>query len=165
MQDIDISNKSFFSDLDDYDKMGFLLWKLNNYWQREFKKNFAELDLTHSQVLLLLSIMWEEEQKVSVTQKTLSDRTGIDPMTTSTVLRTLQKKRLIRRKLNRKDSRTRLISLTEEGKEMMDKTLQVTKKFNRTFFLPLQEQQKQFQENLIALLYADDTTRRHLIQN
>ncbi|MDR3273629.1 MAG: MarR family transcriptional regulator [Flavobacteriaceae bacterium] len=165
---MDVSNECFFSNFDDYNKIGFLLWKLDNYWQREFKKKFAELKLnfTHSQVLLLVSIMWgEAHEEVDITQKTLSDKTGIDPMTTSTILRTLQKKKLIRRKFYQKDSRMHLISLTEEGKGLVGKALQIVGDFNHSFFSPLKEQQKQFQENLIVLLMKDDAFREHIMEN
>lgn len=153
------SYKEFFSNITDNDKTGFLLWKVNNYWQREFKRSFSELDLTHSQLLLLLGVLFGETHQIEVTQKELSDKAGMDPMTTSTVLRTLQKKGWIKRKFNKKDSRTRLISLTDEGKKIIEQATQIIKEFNDSFFSPLQDQQKQFQENLLILLMADEYTK------
>ncbi len=155
-----VDYKDFFSNITDNDKTGFLLWKVNNYWQRAFKKSFGELDLTHSQLLLLLGILWGETHQIKVTQKDLSDKTGMDPMTTSTVLRTLQKKGWIRRRFNKKDSRTRLISLTEDGKKIIEDSTIIIKKFNDSFFSPLKKQQNQFQENLIALLLSDECTKK-----
>ena len=154
--------KDFFSNITDNDKIGFLLWKVNNYWQREFKKSFGELDLTHSQLLLLFGILWGETHAEEVTQKKLSDKSGIDPMTTSTVLRTLQKKGWIKRRQNKKDSRTRLISLTENGKEIVENAMEIIKKFNNSFFQPLKDHQQQFQENLISLLMNDEYMKEDL---
>lgn len=71
---------------------GFLLWQVTNLWQREIKKALEPFDLTHSQFVLLASIHWMTLHKQDVTQILLSSHTKIDPMTTSTVLRTLQKK-------------------------------------------------------------------------
>lgn len=152
--------KEFFSNITDNDKTGFLLWKVNNYWQRAFKRSFGDLDLTHSQLLLLFGILWGETHQIKVTQKDLSDKTGMDPMTTSTVLRTLQKKGWIRRRFNKKDSRTRLISLTEDGKKIVENATKTIKTFNNSFFGPLKKQQNQFQENLITLLLSDEDIKK-----
>ena len=78
------------------DSTGFLLWQVTNLWQREIKKALQKYDLTHSQFVLLASIHWLTLQDQSVTQILLSSHTKIDPMTTSTVLRTLQKKELVK---------------------------------------------------------------------
>jgi len=147
--------KAFLLNITDCEKTGFLLWKVNNFWQREFKKNFEHLDLTHSQLVLLFTILWVETNQAEVSQKNLSDETGIDPMTTSTVLRTLQKKGWIKRKFHKKDSRTKLISLTEEGKRVISNATKVAKEFNTSFFSSLKDQQSQFQENLLTLLLDD----------
>ncbi|MDR2122277.1 MAG: MarR family transcriptional regulator [Flavobacteriaceae bacterium] len=156
--------KDFFSNITDSDKTGFFLWKVNNLWQREFKKSFRHIDLTHSQLLLLFGILWGETQQFEITQKNLSDKAEVDPMTTSTVLRTLQKKGWIKRKISEKDSRTRLISLTDEGKKIIESATQIIKKFNDSFFSPLKEQQKMFQENLLTLLMSDEYTKEEFRQ-
>src|SRR5882762_8526795 len=80
------------------DSSGFLLWQVTNLWQREIKKALEQYDLTHSQFVLLASTHWLTLQKKDVTQVLLSVHTKIDPMTTSTVLRTLQAKGLLKRK-------------------------------------------------------------------
>jgi Transcriptional regulators len=153
-------DNELFSNITDSDKIGFLLWQVNNYWQREFKKSFGEGGLTHGQLLLLLGILWEETNVSEVTQKKLSDRSGIDPMTTSTVLRTLQKKKLIKRKFSKKDSRTRLISLSEEGRATIEKSARILKNLNSSFFASLKDHQKQFLNDLITLLMSDKLNKK-----
>ncbi|MDR1876926.1 MAG: MarR family transcriptional regulator [Flavobacteriaceae bacterium] len=148
--------KDFLSNITNSDKIGLLLWKVYNLWQRELKKALVELDITHSQFLLLGATLWGNHCQAEVTQKSLSDKTGIDPMTTSTVLRTLQKKGWIKRKFSKKDTRTRLISLTENGKKIVESATKELKKFNDSFFGPLKEQRGQFQENLFILLMTDE---------
>lgn len=145
-----------FLNITDNDKIGFLLWQVNNYWQREFKKSFDETGLTHGQLLMLFSIFWRESIMKEVTQKDLSDKSGIDPMTTSTILRTLQKKKLITRKTNKKDSRTRLISLSDEGRVIVQKSMEKIKILNNSFFSPLKSHQKQFLQDLVTLLMSDE---------
>lgn len=153
-------NKEFFLNITDSDKMGFLLWQVNNYWQREFKKSFEEVGLTHGQLLVLLSILWREANMAESTQKELSDKSGIDPMTISTILRTLQKKKLIKRNFNKKDSRTWLISLTEEGRIIARKSMKNLKILNNSFFDPLKVRQKQFLKDLVTLIMSDELNKK-----
>src|ERR1041385_8352196 len=86
------------------DSSGFLLWQVTNLWQREIKKALEKHGLTHSQFVLLASIHWLTLSKQNVTQILLSSHTKIDPMTTSTVLRTLQKKGLLKRQEHETDT-------------------------------------------------------------
>lgn len=86
------SNDKIFSVDTPEESSGFLLWQVTNLWQRELRKALEKYDLTHSQFVLLASILWLSLKKENVTQVLLSTHTKIDPMTTSTVLRTLQKK-------------------------------------------------------------------------
>lgn len=149
------SDKDIFFTISENDRTGFLLWKVNNYWQREFKKNFETLELTHSQLFLLLGIMHMNSCNKEVTQKDISVKAGIDPMTTSTVLRTLQKRGWIKRKYNKKDSRTKLISITQDGKKIVAEASKIIHGFNNSFFNPLEDKQKYFQKDLILLLKDD----------
>src|SRR6478736_6075640 len=97
------------------DSSGFLLWQVTNLWQREIKKALEKFDLTHSQFVLLASIHWLTLGKQDVTQIVLSSHTKIDPMTTSTVLRTLQTKGLIKRQEHSTDTRAKTVALTDNG--------------------------------------------------
>ncbi|TWP22751.1 MarR family transcriptional regulator [Apibacter muscae] len=162
MVSVDSSNE--LSQITENEKTGFLLWKVNNYWLRSFKKRFKDLDITHSQLLLLLSIFWSKTNELNLTQKELSYKSGIDAMTTSTALRTLQKKGLIIRNINNKDTRTHLIEITEKGKTIVEKANDIIKNFNNSFFSCLKDQQKQFQENLINLLLSDENSKQHLLK-
>jgi MarR family transcriptional regulator, organic hydroperoxide resistance regulator len=74
-------------------------------WKREIKKALEQYDLTHAQFVLLASIHWFTLKELTVTQVILSNHTKIDPMTTSTVLRTLQAKGLLQRQEHETDTR------------------------------------------------------------
>ena len=97
------------------DSTGFLLWQVTNLWQREIKKALVPFDLTHSQFVLMASIYWLTLQKQAVTQIVLSAHTKIDPMTTSTVLRTLQTKGLVSRAEHATDTRAKLELYAVQG--------------------------------------------------
>ena len=111
------SNDNTFSVKKSEESSGFLLWQVTNLWQREIKKALEQYGLTHSQFVLLASIHWLILHKQEVTQVVLSSHTKIDPMTTSTVLRTLQKKGFIQRQEHLTDTRAKTVGLTEEGKK------------------------------------------------
>jgi len=134
------------------DSTGFLLWQVTNLWQREIKKALQKYDLTHSQFVLLASIHWLTLQDQSVTQILLSSHTKIDPMTTSTVLRTLQKKELIKRQEHLTDTRAKTVELTEEGKKIVKQAVKTVEKFDADFFSILKDKTSDFNKRLISLL-------------
>jgi DNA-binding MarR family transcriptional regulator len=131
---------------------GFLLWQVTNLWQREIKKALEQYGLTHSQFVLLASIHWLTLHKQEVTQVVLSNHTKIDPMTTSTVLRTLQQKGFIQRQEHSTDTRAKTVALTEEGKKLIKKAVVTVEKFDAEFFSVLGNKTTELNQNLISLL-------------
>ena len=133
------------------DSSGFLLWQVTNLWQREIRKALETYDLTHSQFVLLASIHWLTLHGQDVTQVLLSSHTKIDPMTTSTVLRTLQAKGLVQRQEHLTDTRAKTVGLTEPGKQVVKLAVQTVEDFDRTFFATLGDTQL-FNQQLLSLL-------------
>ena len=131
---------------------GFLLWQVTNLWQREIKKALEPYGLTHSQFVLLASILWLTVNKQEVTQIILSAHTKIDPMTTSTVLRTLQEKKLIQRQEHVTDTRAKTVALTDEGKKITKKAVVTVEKFDNDFFSLLGNKTNDFNSKLAMLL-------------
>lgn len=101
------------------DDLGFLLWKIMRLWQRERQKYLDQFNTTVSQLELLAGIYFLEEQEGEVTQILLSQETGIDPMTTSTILRNLEKKTLVSRRPSKTDTRARSVVLTDDGTKLL----------------------------------------------
>ena len=134
------------------DSTGFLLWQVTNCWQREIKKALEKYQLTHSQFVLLASIHWLILHRQEVTQIRLSAHTKIDPMTTSTVLRTLQEKGLIQREEHPTDTRAKTVVLTASGKKIIKPAIRTVEAFDREFFAVLGDGIKHFNEKLSALL-------------
>ncbi len=131
---------------------GFLLWQVTNLWQREIKKALEKYGLTHSQFVLMASMYWLELDKQKSTQIVLSNHTKIDPMTTSTVLRTLQKKGLVLRKEHENDTRAKTVQLTTTGQETIKQAIQTVEQFDSSFFGKLANETSEFNEKLIRLL-------------
>ncbi len=134
------------------DSSGFLLWQVTNLWQREIKKALEIYGLTHSQYVLLASIHWLSLHKQEVTQIVLSTHTKIDPMTTSTVLRTLQRKGFIQRQEHLTDTRAKTVELTIDGINLVKNAIITVEKFDNDFFSLLGDKIPELNRNLIILL-------------
>ncbi|GAB6009112.1 MarR family winged helix-turn-helix transcriptional regulator [Dysgonomonas reticulitermitis] len=95
--------------------ISFLIWRIMKYWQRGKQRLLDEFGITGSQMELLGAICYMSEYKMEATQIILSQETEIDPMTTSTILRNLQKKGLVSRRESTTDTRARIVEVTDEG--------------------------------------------------
>ena len=150
------SNDNTFSIEKSEDSSGFLLWQVTNLWQREIKKALEPYDLTHSQFVLMASIYWLTLHKKDLTQILLSSNTKIDPMTTSTVLRTLHTKGLLRRQEHLTDTRAKTVGLTNKGKKIIKQAIITVETFDKTFFATLEDKTKIFNGQLLTLLGQTD---------
>jgi DNA-binding MarR family transcriptional regulator len=130
---------------------GFLLWQVTMLWQRKVRQALEQYDLTHSQFVLLTSLHWLLIHNKDVTQIVLSNHSKIDPMTTSAVLRTLQKKGLIKRQEHSTDTRAKKLSITNKGKELVKKAVVTVEQTDRNFFTLLGDRTKNFNEMLVEL--------------
>jgi|SRR5579859_667272 len=134
------------------DSSGFLLWQVTTLWQRGIKKALDEIDITHPQFVLLASLLWLSKHQESVTQIDLSNHSKIDPMTTSTVIRILQKKGLIDRREHHADTRAKAITLTDSGIRTTRQAVKIIEKFDTEFFDDLGAKTKEFNAGLLTLL-------------
>ena len=113
---------------------GFLLWQVSNQWQRHIRMALKELDLTHVQFVLLASIVWLEDHARDVNQAVLSKHASIDKMMVSDVIRTLEKKQFILRKVMPSDGRAFLIHPTPVGIKLIKKAIRAVEKADDEFF-------------------------------
>ncbi len=116
------------------DSSGLLLWQVSNLWQRKLKECLISFNLTHSQFVLLASMYYFEEKSIELNQIRLSEHTKIDPMNTSSILENLLKRKLIKKKVSKLDSRAKSIYLTDEGKKLAIETIPIVEDFDSKFF-------------------------------
>lgn len=140
------------------DSPEFLLWQVTNLWQKGKSVVLEKYNLTNPQMTLLVSILWLVQQKKEVTQIILSSHANVDPMTTSTVLRTLQSKGLLMREEHSIDTRAKIVVLTNEGRKLTIQALKSVEKFNRSFFNPLEKKATEFNQTLLLLLSKNKTS-------
>ncbi len=135
---------------------GFLLWKVNNYWQREIKKSLSQFDLTHTQFVILANTFFLGIKKESVNQMDISNQIGIDKMLTSNVLKALIKKGLIQREEHKVDTRAKVIKITKTGQIILKKAVKEVEDFDKLFFSKLSNAGK-FNSELIKLLNKESS--------
>jgi len=123
---------------------GFMLWQVTNGWQRVIRAALAPTGLTYVQIVLLAGLKDKLVEGAAVSQSALAQALGADPMMTSQVLRTLETAGLVKRERNPADTRSRLLSLTAEGKVQLTAALPLIDAVDREFFDALGRREDKF---------------------
>lgn len=130
---------------------GFLLYKTHMYWQREIKRSLKPIELTHTQFVILANTYWLFLQNNQVTQIEIAQHAKMDTMMTSNVIRTLEKKKLLKRTEHHTDTRAKMVELTKKGFEILKKAVEIVEHFDRKFFENLKDS-NQFNQELTNLM-------------
>lgn len=131
--------------------IGFLLWQAGNAWQRKIKSVLDPVGITHVQFLLLDSLDHLGGLKHPVSQVTLSRVAGTDVMMTSKVIRLLEKKKLVTRKISKTDARIYLLEMTREGSRITAKAKSLVGKAEEKLFKKLEFSPEKFAKCLAAI--------------
>ena len=102
----------------------FPLYACSKEIVKKYKPFLDELDLTYTQYITMM-VMWENER---VNVKELGELLYLDSGTLTPVLKKLEQKKYINRCRDKDDERVLNVSLTEEGRELREKALDVPKK-------------------------------------
>lgn len=116
---------------------GFLLWHATLRWQRDVAAALAPLDLTHVQFVLLACTWWLNEQGEQPAQVRLAAQAGTDIKMTSAVLKTLEDKGLVERRVDPADTRARRLHVTRRGKRLAPRAVAVVERVDAEFFSDL----------------------------
>lgn len=135
---------------------GFLLNQINLIWQRKIKKVLDPLDLTHTQFVLLASIAWLTNNRDNITQVEIANLNKYDRMMVSKVLRTLQDKKLIKRQEHKTDTRAKNVTLTMEGRKILQAALIKVENADIDFFATIENNLLEFNEYIQTLINAND---------
>src|SRR3954451_21524121 len=103
---------------------GFLLWKISNAWQRRQRLALGPFGVTHSQFVVLATATWFGAAE-TLTQSRISQLSGIDPMTTSQVLRALEAASLIERVDHPTDPGAKSLMVARAGRDLARKAIVV----------------------------------------
>ena len=138
---------------------GFLLWSLENLWQREQRRALEPFGITTVQFLLLSGLAHTNKRNKYVSQSELAAKCRADPMMTSQVVRTLVRIGLATRIRNKTDKRSFTIHLTEKGQFLHSKADRAVRKTEENFFAVLGPNISVFSDTL-KLLNGERPRRR-----
>jgi len=113
---------------------GFLLWHLTLAWQRAVTAVLEPLGLTHVQFVLLACAWWLSRQGQVPNQLQLARQAGTDVKMTSQVLRRLEAKGLLDRRVDPGDSRARRLHLTAKGQRLARRAVAAVEEADARFF-------------------------------
>ncbi|WP_165749974.1 MarR family winged helix-turn-helix transcriptional regulator [Cellulophaga sp. Z1A5H] len=134
------------------DSPGYLLGQVTMLWQRRLKIVLDPLDLTQTQFVLLAALGWLSKKSNTVTQVDIANQSNTDRMMVSKVLRTLEKKKFISRQEHQTDTRAKVIKLTNEGTEVLQKALTVVENTDTEFFSVLGHNLTSFNQSMSNLI-------------
>lgn len=115
---------------------GFLLWRVSTSWRSHIEAALKSLNLTHPQFVILATLGWLTRNGDLVTQSAIGKMAGLDPNTTSQIIKGLEQKGLIKREAS-SDGRAKNPILTNQGNEVLSKSLPLVEKTDSLFFTAL----------------------------
>ena len=130
---------------------GFLLWNLENLWQREQRRALEPFDITPVQLLLLSGLAAKSTDQDTVSQVELARHCRTDPMMTSQVIRTLLRLELVERTRHRRDKRAFAVCLTVKGHDIRRRAEAAMRQVDEQFFAPLANDIPTFTNALLLL--------------
>ena len=119
---------------------GFLLWHISTSWRSSIEAVLKPLDLTHPQFVVLATLGWLTKNGERVTQAAIGKMAGLDPNTTSQIIRGLEVKKLIKR-IPSSDPRAKNPLLTTKGSQLLIEALPAVEKADGQFFKELTVQE------------------------
>ncbi|SEG43921.1 DNA-binding transcriptional regulator, MarR family [Thermomonospora echinospora] len=92
------------------------------------------LELTYVQFVLLEGLWRFDVQGRYPSQRELADQASTDVMMTSQVVRVLEDKGLLRRAVDPRDARKRVLTITDEGRKLAEEAVQVVRDTDDGYF-------------------------------
>ena len=135
---------------------GFLLWQVSKLWQRRLNSALKDLKLTSTQAVILANVVRSMQQGNSATQTTLSQLTKVDAMTSSTAIRSLERKGFVMRAIPSNNRRAYVVKPTDKGERIALVVLQRFVQAHADFFSSLDQDIGSFANNLQTLKQAND---------
>lgn len=131
------------------DSPGFLLWQTTMVWQRQIKKALEVYDISHSQFVIMATLLWFEAHGYDTTQILIVNWSKLDKMTVSKSLKKLVAMGLVNRIEHETDTRAKSVSLTYNGKKLVHKLVPIVEGIDGGFFGKIPELE---QKSLIKIL-------------
>lgn len=122
----------------------FPLYAASREILRKYTPLLKELDLTYTQYIVMM-VLWEEKK---LTVGELGKKLFLDTGTLSPLLKSMEKKKLLRRTRECVDERIVMVDITEEGEVLKEKAVSIPEKMGGCLALSEDEA-----KTLYSLLY------------
>ena len=116
------------------ESVGLQFWKLHARWQKRIATELSPYKVTHTQFVILATLLWFQEQSINPSQAEISKVTGIEKMTLSKAIVSLEKLLFIKREKSQEDTRSVLVSLTTKGKKLIPTLLKKVESIDKEVF-------------------------------
>lgn len=102
----------------------FPLYACSRKVVKTYKPHLDKIGITYTQYITLM-VLWERE---SVNVKSIGEKLHLDSGTLTPLLKKMESDGLVIRSRSEKDERNLMVSLTEKGKRLREKALEIPKK-------------------------------------
>ncbi|MGW1674323.1 MarR family winged helix-turn-helix transcriptional regulator [Streptomyces sp. NPDC002324] len=116
---------------------GFLVWRLSVKWRVAVDRAVAPLGLTHAQYALVASLYGMHRTGQRPSQRELADHTGLEALYVSKLARALESAGLLERARDPRDPRAVRLALTEQGRDVTRRAIEVVQGLLRQLLEPL----------------------------
>ena len=113
---------------------GFLLWHVSTLWRSSIEEALKPLELTHPQFVILAALGWLTKDGDLATQSMIGTMAGLDPNTTSQIIRGLEAKGLVKRAQSLTDTRVKNSTLMPKGTKLLAIALPAVEAADTAFF-------------------------------
>jgi DNA-binding MarR family transcriptional regulator len=117
--------------------VAFHLWHAALRWRAQVSESLAPIGLTHTQFFLLSAIHALGHEGTVATQRLAAERAGLDPVSTSQLMKSLQRSGLVERTDHPSDTRAWQLRLTRAGERQVLQGIRIIKEVNEGFFAPV----------------------------
>ena len=121
-----------------YDKAeaspGFLFWRAFNDWSHSLRVELEKIGLTQAQYSILAAVSYLGSAAEVVSQQDVSNQLSMDKMMVSDVVKTLEKKGMLKRNPHPYDGRAVALQLTFEARRALKVAIPLVEAIDEGFF-------------------------------
>ncbi len=146
------------------------MMRVNRLHRSVVDKRFAELDIHRTQHILLMYLL---QNGGSPSQKQIAAHFNVTPAAIAMSMKKLEKNGLIERKQAMLDNRVNIVSISEKGKEIMEKSRRMFDEIDEAMFDGISEDEYEklksifdrITDNLLRIGAEDEIPFKRLVKN
>lgn len=139
--------------------IGFLIAKARNVLKNEFEKELKTYSISYAHRVILIRL----SEKDGLTQKELAQDTYFEQSNLTLMLDKLELKGLVKRSAKENDRRAYIVTITPEGKKLIDSLIQMGENVMDKALKGLSDEQKEELSGMLQSIYENlkNTTSRN----